>query len=149
MYGRSWRERQQVSLSKRAIIGISLILFCLFLMWMLFGDVLFNVVVRHAQFTRQCIPRNVVVNQNPSIAIIMSYETDYYAKLGKLSETDKREYAAKHGYTVHVNNDILDSSRKPSWFKVLMAQQYLASVDWLFYVDADTVIMEHDVPLTT
>lgn len=76
----------------------------------------------------------------------MSYETGYYGTLGQLSEVDKRLYAKKHNYTLIVNNKILDSSRKPSWFKVLMAQEHLAFYDWLVYIDTDTLIMEHQIP---
>merc|ERR1712232_436514 len=81
--------------------------------------------------------------------IVMSYETDYYGKLGELSEQDKREYAKKHNYKIFVNNDILDSTRKPSWFKVLMTKKHLKEVDWIFYVDTDTIIIDHDRPLTS
>jgi len=116
--------------------------------WWMFEDELFYTVVRHCNWTRQCVPPRVLDNPHPRIGIIMSYETDYYAQLGVISEMDKRQYAERHGYQFWVNHEKLDENRKPSWYKVLMAQRHLHEVDWLFYVDTDTLIMEHDRPIT-
>ena len=149
MYGRAWHERQKRIGNRRVVAYGVTVLVILFLIWYLNGEQIKYLVIRNANWTRKCVPSNFVTNSAPSVAIIMSYETEYYSELGKIAEDDKRAYAKKHGYDIHVNYENLDPTRKPSWFKVLMAQKHLPKYDWLLYVDADTIIMEHDTPLTT
>ena len=149
MYGLSWRERQQGRIHRNYIIGFLISLCIISIIIWIKWDIFTYAIIRNASFTRQCIPSNVLLDKSPSIGIVMSYETDYYGKLGELSEQDKREYAKKHNYKIFVNNDILDSTRKPSWFKVLMTKKHLKEVDWIFYVDTDTIIIDHDRPLTS
>ena len=156
MYGHSRGQRRVHLLISKAReyplrkIAISTIisLVVLWMGWRMFEDEVFYAVVRHCNWTRECVPHRVLENPNPRIGIVMSYETNYYAQLGVLSEMDKKQYAERHGYDFFVNHDKLDETRKPSWFKVLMAQRHLHEVDWLFYVDTDTLIMEHDRPIT-
>lgn len=148
MYGLRWQDRQQKFLTKRAIIYAILILFTFVFIWHWHGEEIYYLIVRNSNWTRECVPKNYNSIPDPYIAIIMSYETDYYGELGKIAEKDKRDYANKHGYDFYVNYDKLDPDRKPSWYKVLMAKKHLPDYDWIFYVDADTIIMEHDIPLT-
>lgn len=148
MYGLRWQERQQSLKPKRVLVYLLICIITLALIWHIHDEEIKYFVIRNSNWTRECVPKQYLDNPNPSIAIIMSYETEYYGELGRISEDDKRQYANKHGYDVFVNYDKLDPGRKPSWFKVLMAQKHLPNYDWIFYVDADTIIMEHDTPLT-
>ena len=102
---------------------------------------------RNLFWARTCIPKDRVIhNPNPNIGIIMSYESNY-GKLGYLSELDKRYYASVNNYTLLVNREVLNPTRKPSWNKVLMAIRHLEDFDWLLYVDADTLIMNPEIKL--
>ena len=67
------------------------------LLYLVLRDPLYYVVVRNCQWTRRCIPENMLTSPDPRIGIIMSYETDHYAQLGRLAEEDKRLYAERHG----------------------------------------------------
>ena len=56
---------------------------------------------------------------------------------------NKEAYAKKHGYYLFDESDSLDTSRPPSWSKIRAAQRLLEeeACDWVFWLDADTVVM--------
>jgi galactosyl transferase GMA12/MNN10 family len=56
---------------------------------------------------------------------------------------NKENYCRKHGYALFNESMSLDQSRPPSWSKIKAAQRLLReeSCDWVFWLDADTIIM--------
>ena len=56
---------------------------------------------------------------------------------------NKKEYCEKHGYHLFDESENLDTTRPPSWSKVVAARRLLTQehCDWVFWMDADTVIM--------
>ncbi len=60
---------------------------------------------------------------------------------------NKQEYAAKHGYHLFDESRNLDTNRPPSWSKIKAVQRLLTEehCDWVFWLDADTVIMNSAV----
>ena len=56
---------------------------------------------------------------------------------------NKQSYCDKHGYFLYNESMTLDSSRPPSWSKILAVRRLLTeeNCDWVFWMDADTVIM--------
>ena len=56
---------------------------------------------------------------------------------------NKEAYAKKHGYYLFDESDSLDTTRPPSWSKIKAAQRLLneENCDWVFWLDADTVVM--------
>eukprot|EP00977_Amphora_coffeiformis_P022855 scaffold11639_cov172-Amphora_coffeaeformis.AAC.32 len=56
---------------------------------------------------------------------------------------NKEAYARKHGYYLFDESDSLDTTRPPSWSKIKAAQRLLTeeNCDWVFWLDADTVVM--------
>jgi len=64
----------------------------------------------------------------------------------QLTWKNKADYAAKHGYYLFDESDMLDKSRPPSWSKIRATQRLLQEENctWVFWLDADTVIMNSD-----
>lgn len=56
---------------------------------------------------------------------------------------NKRRYCDLHGYSLFDESMSLDSSRPPSWSKIRAVRRLLTeeNCDWVFWMDADTVIM--------
>lgn len=72
---------------------------------------------------------------------------------GNVLETtwpNKERYCEKHGYRLFDSSlTALDTSRPPSWSKIKAAQRLLREedCDWVFWLDADTVIMNSEKPI--
>jgi galactosyl transferase GMA12/MNN10 family len=66
-----------------------------------------------------------------------------FNNLLELTWPNKQDYCKKHGYHLYNESDSLDPSRPPSWSKIRAARRLLLeeSCDWVFWMDADTVIM--------
>ena len=56
---------------------------------------------------------------------------------------NKQSYCDKHGYLLYNESMTLDQSRPPSWSKIRAVRRLLTEekCDWVFWMDADTVIM--------
>lgn len=55
-------------------------------------------------------------------------------------------YCEKHGYDFRVTRTAL-SSRWPTWEKVLMTLQYMVEYDFVYMLDADAMIINHETEL--
>ena len=57
---------------------------------------------------------------------------------------NKQNYANKHGYQLFDGSDLVDNSRPPGWSKVPVIRRLLKEENctWVFFLDADTVIMD-------
>lgn len=82
---------------------------------------------------------------NVSILTIASGEE--YLKTVELGLLSKTLYAEKHGYDFRVTSRLLDKKRSASWNKIPFILSELHKFDWIFWSDADTVIMEDEVRL--
>ncbi|TVU39463.1 hypothetical protein EJB05_12883, partial [Eragrostis curvula] len=64
------------------------------------------------------------------------------------SAWNKRAYAAAHGYDFAVlPTGAIDTSRPPSWSKILALRTHLHRHHWLFWNDADTLVTNPAIPL--
>jgi len=63
-----------------------------------------------------------------------------FDELLRLTRANKARYAAAHGYAFIDASDALDASRPASWSKIRAVKRHLGSYDWVFWLDADTVI---------
>ena len=80
-----------------------------------------------------------------------SWQTRYFGwrnfdGLMELTWDNKQKYATKHGYRLFDESDQLDQTRPASWSKIRAVQRLLKeeSCDWVFWLDADTVVMNSD-----
>ena len=66
-----------------------------------------------------------------------------FGNLIEMTWDNKQSYCQKHGYQLFDESNYLDQSRPPSWSKIVAARRLLTQeeCDWVFWIDADTVIM--------
>jgi len=84
-----------------------------------------------------------------------------FDQVGKLTWPNRQKYAQKHGYTLLDASFLIDSSRPPAWSKIRAVQYLMSSnftsnaqqnprgrpCDWIFWMDADTVILNSTIKL--
>lgn len=80
------------------------------------------------------------------IAIISLYD-DGYKKIGRYSDLNKQQYAKKHGYDIVLYHKKIDESRHGAWNKILAVEKHLNDYDWVFWSDADSLIMNKKIKL--
>eukprot|EP01138_Halocafeteria_seosinensis_P006899 gb/GECG01007057.1/.p1 GENE.gb/GECG01007057.1/~~gb/GECG01007057.1/.p1 ORF type:complete len:394 (+),score=37.37 gb/GECG01007057.1/:1-1182(+) len=51
-------------------------------------------------------------------------------------------YADTHGYTLADGNQFIDATKPLAWTKIIAAQHLLPQFKWIFYIDADALIVE-------
>jgi len=78
------------------------------------------------------------------ICIVTLY-TGEIAHYGKLSAANKESYARRHGYDFAVYSRSLDTRRAPAFGKLAAIGAHLQNHDWIFWTDADSLVMN---PLT-
>jgi len=66
-----------------------------------------------------------------------------FDSLLEITWENKKQYTEMHGYRLFDESHILDTSRPPSWSKVKAVQRLLKEeqCEWVFWMDADTIIM--------
>mmetsp|Transcript_25518 Transcript_25518/g.48336 ORF Transcript_25518/g.48336 Transcript_25518/m.48336 type:complete len:338 (-) Transcript_25518:28-1041(-) len=72
--------------------------------------------------------------------------------VAKLTFPNLQSYADKHGYSLWDASASIDTSRPPAWSKILAVQKLLtqtdsAPCDWVFWVDADIVVMNSTIAI--
>ena len=84
----------------------------------------------------------------PSIAIVtLCVGADYKRDMEPGLES-KRAYAAKHGYTFHSGGeDIWDRDKPIPWSKFHFILKHLDNYDYIFWSDADAIIVRDDLRL--
>jgi hypothetical protein len=83
----------------------------------------------------------------PRLSVLTAYERGF-AGVGEISRPNKEAYCLRHGYAFRCRTGGFDESRPPAWSKVLFLLQELPHCDWLFWTDADSLVMNSAVPLT-
>jgi hypothetical protein len=86
----------------------------------------------------------------PSIAIVTMMIGSDYSKAMEPGLNSKRAYAAKHNYDLQVGGtDVWDRRRPISWTKLKFILKFLDNYDYIFWSDADVVIMDSEKKLET
>lgn len=78
---------------------------------------------------------------------VLTLYTPEIADFGAASSENKRAYAARHGYGFVGRSASLDQARPPSWGKIKLCLEVMPDFDWLFWSDADSVIMNLAIEL--
>lgn len=81
------------------------------------------------------------------IAIISLAVGEEYQKAVLPGYHNKKEYCKEHGYDFFYVTETLDSSRDIPWSKIPLAQKVLPQYDWVFWSDADSLIMNPAIKL--
>ena len=87
-----------------------------------------------------------VTRKKSKIAIISLYDNGY-TSIGKYSDWNKKAYAKKHGYDLYLHHELLDFSRPPAWSKIPAIEQHLNDHEWIYWSDADSLIMNDTIKL--
>ena len=61
-----------------------------------------------------------------------------------------QNYASRHNYVWRDGSDMIDPSRPPAWSKIKAVEKLMSEAyrcDWIWWIDADAVIMKSDVSL--
>lgn len=83
------------------------------------------------------------------IAFVMLY-TPGIAAYGGIAERNLRLYCERHGYTFYVYRDTpaeIGLSGTGNWFKPWLLDAYLPHHEWIIWVDADVLVLDHDRPI--
>jgi hypothetical protein len=87
---------------------------------------------------------------SPKIAIITMVIGADYTKAMEPGLESKRKYAKKHGYDLYIGGaEVWDRKRPIPWSKLPFMLKFLDDYDYLFWSDADVVIMNDDLKLET
>jgi hypothetical protein len=68
-----------------------------------------------------------------------------FNEIGKLSAQNKFEYAQRHNYDFLCVKNYHGYDRPISWFKIQKIIQLLPQYDWIFWSDADALIMNQTI----
>lgn len=80
------------------------------------------------------------------LTVLTAFEESFAAQ-GALSRPTKEAYCLRHGYTFRCRTDGFDPARPPSWSKIRFLLEELPHCDWVFWTDADSLVMNSAVPL--
>lgn len=84
----------------------------------------------------------------PKIAILTFCVGADYKKAMEPGLASKRAYAARHGYDFHTGGeDVWDKSKPIPWSKFHFILKYLDNYDYIFWSDADAIILNQDLTL--
>ena len=83
----------------------------------------------------------------PSELLVLTAFTHHIADYGEISVENKKRYAARHGYAFECVRTGFDSSRAASWSKIPFIAERLASYRWIFWTDADALVMNGSIRL--
>jgi hypothetical protein len=80
------------------------------------------------------------------LALATLYTTEI-ARMAEVTNPSKRAYCERWGYDFACLEGTLDPDRPPAWSKVLFVRRLLDEYDWVFWLDADALIMNPNVAL--
>ena len=81
------------------------------------------------------------------IAILTMQIGENYIKTTHLGIVNKENYCQKHNYDFINNQENLDTTRPIPWSKILLINKHLPFYDWVFWTDADSLIMNYNIQL--
>ena len=81
------------------------------------------------------------------IAVCSLYIGEDYKNALKLCNDSLIKYCNKHQYTLITDESVITSEREPMWYKVPLIRKYLGDYDYVVWIDADIMIMNHDIKL--
>ncbi|EFJ39772.1 hypothetical protein VOLCADRAFT_100552 [Volvox carteri f. nagariensis] len=79
--------------------------------------------------------------------VVINARLAQFAGLLDVTGPNKQLFADLHGYTYVDASDLLDSSRPASWSKIPAVLSVLDQYDWVFWLDADTLITNLSTPV--
>jgi hypothetical protein len=88
-------------------------------------------------------------NRHAPIALAMLY-TPNIREYGAIAERNLRRYCARHGYALHLYRDVPPEAgpgASGNWLKPWVLRRHLPEHEWLFWIDADVLVVDQSRPL--
>lgn len=82
----------------------------------------------------------------PRIALAILY-TPSIRNYAEIAVRNRETYCRRHGYDLLVADDVIDPGRPPAWSKILHVLKHLPRYDWIFWTDADALVMNLALPI--
>lgn len=85
--------------------------------------------------------------------LVFSYHNDQchygpsFKTLGELTRSSKEEYCETHGYDFYLKDNNFDYSRRNGFERWDIFLEKINDYDWLWYLEADSMIMNHTIRL--
>jgi hypothetical protein len=74
------------------------------------------------------------------LAFVTVSAGEEFARLASLVNPAKRRHCDRFGYDFVAFDEVLDTSRHPSWSKIIAIRRVLPQYDWVFWCDTDAVL---------
>eukprot|EP01104_Vermistella_antarctica_P010959 TRINITY_DN2989_c0_g1_i2.p1 TRINITY_DN2989_c0_g1~~TRINITY_DN2989_c0_g1_i2.p1 ORF type:complete len:288 (-),score=44.75 TRINITY_DN2989_c0_g1_i2:792-1655(-) len=141
-----WASRN----TRRILLGLCLLMFINTMVLLGAHKYLLAVLLTNLSSFRSCVPLDNIEHRNLDARWgVVTLYANRLGPVGELSDFNKRQYTARHGYEMVVENDqVANHKRRISWSKVLALKKHLARFDWLMWVDVDTLFMDLEMPLS-
>jgi hypothetical protein len=78
------------------------------------------------------------------VGVLTAYDAGQ-RDLAIVSSPNRASYCVRHGYTMIEETGGFDRSRVPAWSKLLFLRKHLPHFDWLYWSDADSLVMDGTV----
>lgn len=91
------------------------------------------------------------LNPDAPVALVMLYTPNIRA-YGEIAERNLRRYCARHGYALHLYRDVPSHAghgASGNWLKPWALRRHLPSHEWVFWIDADVLVIDQSMPLDT
>lgn len=90
-------------------------------------------------------------HHSPVIHVVTMSIGEWYQHVTYPSYVNKSRYCEKHGYTFHSYTESMDTTRPIPWTKILAILEVMENnpeCEWVFWTDADSLIMNDSVKLS-
>lgn len=75
-------------------------------------------------------------------AVVCTLATGYHRQFLEATAPTLDAYARRHGWATVISSEVLAIDRPPSWSKVVLVQALLDEFEFVFWVDADAIIVD-------
>ncbi|MEI7942674.1 MAG: DUF273 domain-containing protein [Candidatus Riflemargulisbacteria bacterium] len=84
------------------------------------------------------------LKNSSNVCIVTAYTPDW-KELGDLTSNTKKKYCDKLGYGLKIHTEGFDSTRQPSWSKILFIKNALKEYEYVFWIDANAIITNRNM----
>ena len=103
-------------------------------------------IIHYAGIAEEERSRLILSKLKKSNICVLSFATKDIAFYAERIFKNNKAYAEKHGYDWKEYWSVKDESRPPAWSKIKYIEETLSQgYDWVFWIDADAVIMNHSI----
>jgi len=105
-------------------------------------------IIHFAGFSEEEKSKSVLSLLRKKNLCMLSFATEDIGLYAKKIFKSNKSYAKKHDYDWKEYWGVIDDSRPPAWSKILYILKILEEGhDWVFWIDADAIIMNDSIPL--